>query len=87
MDDDPKRENAIRFITSLQDMAPGELERLIRTEAGEGLSAFFASYAGGVIQNQAAAPEQAASTLMMLGYLIRAAEAAPVGPQTPTAEA
>ena len=74
MDDDAKRENAIRFITSLQDMAPGELERLIRTEAGEGLSAFFASYAGGVIQNQAAAPEQAASTLMMLGYLIRADE-------------
>ena len=83
MDEDPKRENAIRFITSLQDMAPGELERLIRDEAGEALSAFFASYAGGVIENQAAAAAQAASTLMMLGYLIRAAEETPAAPPPP----
>lgn len=77
MDADAKRENAIRFITALQDMAPGRLESLIRTEAGEGLSAFFASYASGVIEQQAEAPGRAASTLMMLGYLIRAAEDEP----------
>ena len=74
MDADRKKEHAVHFIASLRDMRPEDLQTLIRSEAGESLSAFFAAYAAKVMEDAAAAPEATASTLMMLGYLIRARE-------------
>lgn len=74
MDADARRDHAARFIESLRDMGPERLQALIAGEAGEALATFFTTYAGRAVTEAAETPVATASTLMMLGYLIRADE-------------
>ncbi len=57
--DRPKKTLAIDFINRIRTMEAAELNAMIVREAGEELAQFFVSYA---------------SSLMLMGYLIRAAE-------------
>lgn len=74
MDAQRKKDLAVGFIGSLADMDPQALQALIQREAGEALSAFFTVYASKVMEEGAGPAGPTASTLMMLGYLVRAME-------------
>ncbi len=69
-----KQQLAIAFIRQVRDMKKDRLNRLILHEAGEELAQFFLTYSANLMK---AEPEKAAdnaSSLLLMGYLIRAAE-------------
>ena len=69
-----KQAAAVAFLARVRQMPAAELNALIVAEAGEDLAKFFLAYASQVL---AAAPErlaESASSLLLMGYLIRAAE-------------
>ncbi len=71
---EPKRGVAIEFINQIRTMDSAELNALILREAGEELAQFFLSYSASLISKDPARVVENTSSLMLMGYLIRAAE-------------
>jgi hypothetical protein len=70
----PKKGFAIDFINQIRTMDPAELNALIVREAGEELAQFFLSYSANLIGKDPERVLENTSSLMLMGYLIRAAE-------------
>jgi hypothetical protein len=71
---EPKRGFAIEFINQIRTMDSAELNALILREAGEELAQFFLSYSASLISKDPERVIENTSSLMLMGYLIRAAE-------------
>ncbi|MHB1844979.1 MAG: hypothetical protein ACYCWW_09120 [Deltaproteobacteria bacterium] len=69
-----KKSGAVAFIQDLGSMEPQRLSALIAREAGEELAQFFLSYSSGLISRDPERVLENTSSLMLMGYLIRAAE-------------
>jgi hypothetical protein len=69
-----KKDLAVDFIRSIQEMAPGVLSGLITQEAGEELAQFFFSYSASLISKDPSRLLENTSSLMLMGYLIRSYE-------------
>jgi hypothetical protein len=69
-----KRELAIAFIRRIRDMDREELHSLILGEAGEELAQFFLAYATDLIEREPERVVENASSLLLIGYLVRAFE-------------
>ncbi len=71
---EPKKGFAMEFINQIRTMDPSELNALIVREAGEELAQFFLSYSASLISKDPERVLENTSSLMLMGYLIRAAE-------------
>jgi hypothetical protein len=69
-----KKALAVEFINRIRAMDPVVLHAMISREAGEELSRFFLSYASNLISRDPERVLENTSSLMLMGYLIRAAE-------------
>jgi hypothetical protein len=69
-----KRELAIEFIRRIRAMDREELHALILHEAGEDLARFFLAYATDLMQREPHRAVENASSLLLIGYLIRGHE-------------
>ena len=69
-----KREVAIEFIRRIRDMDKDHLHALILNEAGEDLAQFFLAYATDLIEREPERAVENASSLLLIGYLIRGFE-------------
>ena len=74
MDQPMKKGLAVEFINRIRTMDSSELNAMIVREAGEELAQFFLSYASSLISRDPARVVENTSSLMLMGYLIRAAE-------------
>jgi len=83
--DSQKKAMAISFINAIRTMEPSVLNALIVREAGEDLSQFFLTYSSSLIAREPQRVVENTSSLMLMGYLIRAHEeqrrAEAAGPQ------
>ena len=78
-----KRDLAVQFIRRIRSMERDRLHALILEEAGEELAQFFLAYASDLIDREPQRAAENASSLLLIGYLIRAFETegkAPVRP-------
>jgi len=71
---EPKKGFAIEFINRIRTMDPSELNAMIVREAGEDLAQFFLTYSAKLISRDPDRVIENTSSLMLMGYLIRAAE-------------
>ncbi|HEX9307899.1 MAG TPA: hypothetical protein VF894_10440 [Anaeromyxobacter sp.] len=71
---EPKKGFAIEFINRIRTMEAAELNAMIVREAGEDLAQFFLSYSANLISRDPQRVIENTSSLMLMGYLIRAAE-------------
>jgi hypothetical protein len=71
---EPKKGFAVEFINRIRTMDPTELNAMIVREAGEDLAQFFLTYAANLISRDPERVIENTSSLMLMGYLIRAAE-------------
>ena len=71
---EPKKGFAIEFINRIRAMETAELNAMIVREAGEELAQFFLSYSAKLISRDPTRAVENTSSLMLMGYLIRAAE-------------
>ncbi|HET8539393.1 MAG TPA: hypothetical protein VFL83_05930 [Anaeromyxobacter sp.] len=69
-----KKVLAIEFINRVRAMEAADLNALIVREAGEELAQFFLSYSASLISKDPQRVVENTSSLMLMGYLIRAAE-------------
>ena len=69
-----KKGFAVDFINRIRTMEPSMLNALIQREAGEELAQFFLSYSSRLISRDPERVLENTSSLMLMGYLIRAAE-------------
>jgi len=69
-----KKGFAVDFINRIRTMDPADLNALIVREAGEELAQFFLSYSASLISRDPQKVLENTSSLMLMGYLIRAAE-------------
>lgn len=69
-----KKMFAINFINRVRTSNPQDLDKLVAMEVGEELSNFFLEYATTLTTNAPNQPIQNATSLMLMGYLIRAKE-------------
>ena len=69
-----KRELAVQFIRRIRSMERDRLHALILEEAGEELAQFFLAYASDLIEREPQRASENASSLLLIGYLIRAFE-------------
>jgi hypothetical protein len=69
-----KRELAVEFIRRIRAMERDKLHALILDEAGEELAQFFLAYASDLMQREPQRAAENASSLLLIGYLIRAFE-------------
>lgn len=69
-----KKGFAVEFINRIRTMDPAELNALIVREAGEELAQFFLSYSASLISRDPEKVLENTSSLMLMGYLIRASE-------------
>jgi hypothetical protein len=74
MDIKSKRQLAVDFINEIRAMESGILNRLIVREAGEDLAQFFLSYSANLLSKDPTRALENASSLMLMGYLIRGHE-------------
>ena len=72
--DQEKKQLAIRFINDIRTMEPSVLNALIVREAGEELAQFFLTYSSSLISRDPERVLENTSSLMLMGYLIRANE-------------
>jgi hypothetical protein len=70
-----KRELAVEFIRQVRAMDRDKLHALILGEAGEELAQFFLAYATDLMEREPQRAVENASSLLLIGYLIRAFEA------------
>ncbi len=71
---DEKKGFAVDFINRIRSMDPCVLHAMIEREAGEELAQFFLSYSARLISREPERVLENTSSLMLMGYLIRAAE-------------
>ena len=71
---EPKKGFAVGFINRIRTMDPSELNAMIVREAGEELAQFFLTYSANLISKDPERVIENTSSLMLMGYLIRAAE-------------
>jgi hypothetical protein len=71
---EPKKGFAVEFINRIRTMDPSELNAMIVREAGEDLAQFFLTYSANLISRDPERVIENTSSLMLMGYLIRAAE-------------
>ena len=71
---DDKKTFAIEFINRIRSMDPMVLHAMISREAGEELAQFFLTYSANLISKDPERVLENTSSLMLMGYLIRAAE-------------
>ncbi len=69
-----KKGQAVEFINRVRTMPSSELNALIVREAGEELAQFFLTYSASLISRDPERVIENTSSLMLMGYLIRAAE-------------
>ena len=69
-----KRELAIEFIRKIRAMDKNKLHELILGEAGEELAQFFLMYATDLMMREPQRATENASSLLLIGYLIRCFE-------------
>ncbi|BDG07134.1 hypothetical protein [Anaeromyxobacter paludicola] len=69
-----KKGFAVDFINQIRTMDPARLNAMITREAGEDLARFFLSYSSSLISKDPERVLENTSSLMLMGYLIRAAE-------------
>jgi hypothetical protein len=69
-----KKAFAVDFINRIRTMDAAVLNALIQREAGEELAQFFLSYSARLISRDPERVLENTSSLMLMGYLIRAAE-------------
>jgi len=69
-----KRELAIEFIRRIRAMDRDKLHELILAQAGEDLAQFFLAYATDLMQRDPRRAAENASSLLLIGYLIRSFE-------------
>lgn len=69
-----KKALAISFINDIRTMEAGALNALIVKEAGEELAQFFLTYSANLISRDPERVLENTSSLMLMGYLIRARE-------------
>jgi hypothetical protein len=69
-----KKSFAVEFINRIRAMDSARLHALIEKEAGEDLAQFFLSYSARLISRDPERVIENTSSLMLMGYLIRAAE-------------
>jgi hypothetical protein len=69
-----KKSFAVEFINRVRTMDSAVLNALIQREAGEELAQFFLSYSARLISRDPERVLENTSSLMLMGYLIRAAE-------------
>ncbi len=69
-----KKGLAIEFINRIRTMDAADLNALIVRDAGEELAQFFLSYSASLVSKDPPRVVENASSLMLMGYLIRAAE-------------
>ena len=69
-----KREQAVQFIRRVRAMEREKLHALILEEAGEELAQFFLAYATDLMDREPQRAVENASSLLLIGYLIRAFE-------------
>jgi len=69
-----KRELAIDFIRRIRDMDRETLHQLILAEADEDLAQFFLAYATDLLEREPERAVENASSLLLIGYLIRGFE-------------
>ncbi len=69
-----KKRFAVDFINRIRSMDSSVLNALIQREAGEELAQFFLSYSARLISRDPERVLENTSSLMLMGYLIRAAE-------------
>jgi len=72
--DTEKKSWAVEFINAIREMDPALLNALIVREAGESLAQFFLSYSANLISKDPERVLENTSSLMLMGYLIRANE-------------
>ena len=69
-----KKSFAVEFINRIRTMDSAVLNGLIKRQAGEELAQFFLSYSARLISRDPERVLENTSSLMLMGYLIRAAE-------------
>ena len=69
-----KKSLAVEFINAIREMDASALNALIVREAGEDLAQFFLSYSANLISKDPERVLENTSSLMLMGYLIRANE-------------
>jgi hypothetical protein len=69
-----KKSFAVEFINRIRALDAGRLQALIQREAGDDLAQFFLSYSARLISRDPERVIENTSSLMLMGYLIRAAE-------------
>ena len=69
-----KRELAIEFIRRIRAMDRDKLHELILAQAGEDLAQFFLAYATDLMEREPRRAVENASSLLLIGYLIRCSE-------------
>jgi hypothetical protein len=69
-----KRELAIEFIRQIRAMDRDKLHELILAQAGEDLAQFFLAYATDLMTREPRRAAENASSLLLIGYLIRCFE-------------
>lgn len=74
-----KRETAVEFIRKIRTMDRQDLHELILKQAGEELAQFFLAYATDLMEREPDRAVENASSLLLIGYLIRCFEEATDG--------
>jgi len=69
-----KRDLAVEFIRKVRGMERDELHKLILRHAGEDLAQFFLAYASDLMAREPDRAAENASSLVLIGYLIRCFE-------------
>jgi hypothetical protein len=69
-----KRDLAIGFMRKIRTMPREELHAVILEQAGEDLAQFFLSYATDLMQREPLRAAENASSMLLIGYLIRCFE-------------
>ena len=80
-----KRDLAIEFIRRIRSMERDKLHELILRHAGEELAQFFLAYATDLMHREPARATENASSLLLIGYLIRCFEEDPAQKIAPRA--
>lgn len=76
-----KKDLAISFLADLANMNPGRLQEIVRTTIGEELAEVMFNYAREVIKANPKKILENASSMLILGYLIRAHEEGYIPPE------
>lgn len=83
MDISSKKDLALTFLNDLANMRPDRLQQIIAEAVGEDLAAVMFGYSRQVMNNDPEKQLENASSLMILGYLIRVHEEGGIPPENP----